>query len=99
MGNFSGNNELLDSFLNLNQFGKGVAYLNGHCLGRYWPKIGPQVNLYTPGSWFIKNSVQTVVIFELYKTNCDQPDECFINFSNQSNIDSSTPYSQRDKTG
>lgn len=49
-----------------NQYFQGVAFLNGINLGRYWPKVGPQVTLYVPGT-FLKSppSVNTLVMFEL----------------------------------
>ena len=28
---------------------KGVAYINGYNIGRYWPSMGPQLTLYVPG--------------------------------------------------
>ena len=30
-----------DTFLDMRPWGKGVAWVNGHCLGRFW-NIGPQ---------------------------------------------------------
>ena len=29
-------------------FFQGVAYVNGFNLGRYWPSMGPQKNLFVP---------------------------------------------------
>ena len=37
-----------DTFLDLHHWGKGVVWVNGHCLGRYW-NIGPQQRLSGPG--------------------------------------------------
>jgi beta-galactosidase len=37
-----------DLFLSMAGLGKGVAWLNGFCLGRYWSR-GPQRTLYVPG--------------------------------------------------
>ena len=51
-----------DSFLDPTGWGKGVAYLNGINLGRYWPTEGPQVTLYTPGICFQQNNA--LCIFE-----------------------------------
>ncbi|XP_064476427.1 beta-galactosidase-like [Ornithodoros turicata] len=42
--------EPLDTFLDTEGWTKGVAFLNGFNLGRYWPVVGPQVTLYVPGS-------------------------------------------------
>ena len=35
--------QLLDSFLKLPGWRKGLAWVNGFNLGRYWPAAGPQV--------------------------------------------------------
>ena len=32
-----------DTFLQLDGWSKGVAFVNGFNLGRYWPVMGPQV--------------------------------------------------------
>uniref|UniRef100_A0A8D0HCK8 Beta-galactosidase n=1 Tax=Sphenodon punctatus TaxID=8508 RepID=A0A8D0HCK8_SPHPU len=39
-----------DTFLKLEGWEKGVVFVNGQNLGRYW-KIGPQETLYLPGTW------------------------------------------------
>ena len=39
---------------------KGVAFVNGHNLGRYW-KIGPQKTLYVPAPW-LKEGKNTVSV-------------------------------------
>eukprot|EP00850_Spirogloea_muscicola_P020563 SM000220S07042 [mRNA] locus=s220:47557:52609:+ [translate_table: standard] len=41
-------NELKDTFLSFPNWGKGVAYMNGFNLGRYWPAKGPQCTLFIP---------------------------------------------------
>ncbi|XP_075226343.1 ectoderm-expressed 3 [Lycorma delicatula] len=41
-----------DTYLNLDRWGKGVAFLNGFNLGRYWVNTGSQVTLYVPGNLF-----------------------------------------------
>ena len=38
-----------DTFLSLDGWHKGVVWINGFNLGRYWPVVGPQVTLYVPG--------------------------------------------------
>jgi beta-galactosidase len=37
-----------DRFLDTSALGKGIAWINGFCLGRYWSR-GPQRTLYVPG--------------------------------------------------
>ncbi|MDX2185529.1 MAG: beta-galactosidase [Opitutaceae bacterium] len=39
-----------DTFLDLRSWGKGVVWVNGHCLGRFW-NIGPTQTMYCPGVW------------------------------------------------
>ncbi|MGL5617117.1 MAG: glycoside hydrolase family 35 protein [Sarcina sp.] len=55
-------NELGDSFLDLSGFGKGVAFINGFNLGRFW-EIGPTNYLYVP-SPLLKLGENKIVIFE-----------------------------------
>ncbi len=42
--------EVGDTFLDMRRWDKGVVWVNGHCLGRYWSD-GPQQTLYLPGAW------------------------------------------------
>lgn len=51
-----------DTFLDMSQWGKGIVFVNGHNLGRYW-KIGPQQTLYVPGCW-LKKGKNSIQIFE-----------------------------------
>lgn len=39
-----------DTFLDLTGWGKGMAFVNGRALGRFWDK-GPQRRLYLPAPW------------------------------------------------
>lgn len=46
-------------------FGKGVAFVNGHNLGRYWPLLGPQQTLFVPGVWLRRPPFRNrIVLFE-----------------------------------
>ncbi|SDK01460.1 beta-galactosidase [Catalinimonas alkaloidigena] len=54
--------ETSDTFLDMRGWGKGIVFVNGHHLGRYWG-IGPQQTLYLPGCW-LKKGRNEVVIFE-----------------------------------
>jgi beta-galactosidase len=51
-----------DTYLDMHGFGKGVVFVNGHNLGRYW-EIGPQYSLYVPGVW-LKQGANEIVIFD-----------------------------------
>ena len=52
-----------DTFLDLRTWGKGVVWVNGHCLGRFW-NIGPTQTMYLPGPW-LKRGSNEVVVFDL----------------------------------
>jgi beta-galactosidase len=54
-----------DTYLDLSNWGKGVVWVNGHNLGRYW-NIGPQQTLYLPAEWLKKGSNE-IVVLELLK--------------------------------
>ncbi len=51
-----------DTFLDMRNWGKGIVFVNGHHLGRYW-SVGPQQTLYLPGVW-LKKGENEIVIFE-----------------------------------
>jgi beta-galactosidase len=46
-------------------WGKGIVFVNGHNLGRYW-HIGPQQTLYLPSVW-LKKGRNEIEVFELLK--------------------------------
>jgi len=54
-----------DTFLDLRGWGKGIVFVNGHNLGRYW-HVGPQQTLYCPGVW-LKKGRNEIVVFEQLK--------------------------------
>ena len=51
-----------DTFIDMEAWGKGIIFVNGHNIGRYW-KVGPQQTLYIPGVW-LKKGENKIVIFE-----------------------------------
>lgn len=55
-----------DTYLDFSDWGKGVVWLNGHNLGRYW-SIGPQQTVYVPAEW-LKKGRNEFVIFEMIDT-------------------------------
>jgi beta-galactosidase len=59
-------NQTGDTFLDMGSWGKGIVFVNGHHLGRYW-NVGPQQTLYLPGCWLRKGK-NSVVIFEQLNT-------------------------------
>ena len=54
-------NKVSDTFINMEAFGKGQVYVNGHALGRFW-QIGPQQTLYLPGCWLKKGKNEVIVL-------------------------------------
>jgi beta-galactosidase len=57
-----------DTFLDMRKWGKGIVFVNGKNLGRYW-HIGPQQTLYLPGCW-LRRGQNEIVVFEMLQ---DQP--------------------------
>lgn len=51
-----------DTFLDMSKWGKGIVFVNGHNLGRYW-NVGPQQTLYLPGCW-LKKGNNKITVFE-----------------------------------
>jgi hypothetical protein len=53
-----------DTFLSLPGGVKGVVFVNGYNLGRYWT-IGPQQELFVPGCYLHQGSANEVLVLEL----------------------------------
>ena len=53
---------LKDTYLDLSGFGKGVAFVNGVNIGRFW-NVGPTLSLYIPHS-LLKEGSNRIIIFE-----------------------------------
>jgi beta-galactosidase len=53
-----------DLFLDTTAWGKGVAWVNGFCLGRFWSR-GPQRTLYVPGP-ILRPAGNELVVLELH---------------------------------
>lgn len=60
-------NQVGDTFLDMEQWGKGIIFVNGINLGRYW-RVGPQQTLYLPGC-FLKKGKNKIIIFEQQNDN------------------------------
>nr|WP_294790289.1 beta-galactosidase family protein [uncultured Mucilaginibacter sp.] len=58
---------IADTYLDMSHCGKGVVWVNGHNLGRYW-SVGPQQTLYLPAEW-LKKGRNDIVVFELLKND------------------------------
>ena len=53
---------LKDTYLDLSSFGKGLAFVNGVNIGRFW-NVGPTLSLYIPHS-LLKEGHNRIIIFE-----------------------------------
>jgi beta-galactosidase len=56
-----------DTFLDLSNYVKGIVWVNGHNLGKYW-NLGPQKRLYCPAT-FMREGMNEVMIFDLQQTS------------------------------
>lgn len=63
-----------DTFLDMSAWGKGIVFVNGHNLGRYW-QAGPQQTLYVPGVWLNKGT-NTIAVFEQLNDAPQQEMKC-----------------------
>ena len=54
--------EIGDTFLDFEGWGKGCAFVNGFHIGRFW-EIGPQKRLYIPGP-LLKKGKNEIILFE-----------------------------------
>lgn len=54
-----------DTYIDMRGYRKGVVWVNGHNLGRYWD-IGPQTRLYCPAPW-LKAGPNEVIVFDLHQ--------------------------------
>jgi beta-galactosidase len=50
-----------DTFLDLRKWGKGVVWVNGRCLARYW-NIGPTQTAFLPGAWLHPGRNDVVIL-------------------------------------
>jgi beta-galactosidase len=66
---FKGNFSLItlgDTYFDISNYKKGMVWVNGHNLGRYWD-IGPQKRLFCPGP-YIRQGLNEIIIFDLHQT-------------------------------
>jgi beta-galactosidase len=53
--------EIGDTFLDVSTWGKGLVWINGHCLGRFW-NIGPTQTMYVPAPWLKKGRNEIIIL-------------------------------------
>jgi beta-galactosidase len=56
-----------DTYIDMSGCQKGIVWVNGHNLGRYW-NIGPQQRLYCPAPW-LRSGRNEVLVFDLHATS------------------------------
>lgn len=61
-----------DTYFDMRNYAKGMVYINGHNLGRYW-NIGPQQRLYCPASW-LKKGNNKIQVFDLHQLDAIRVD-------------------------
>lgn len=59
-----------DTYFDLSNYSKGIVYINGHNLGRYW-NIGPQQHIYCPSGW-LKKGNNEIIVFDLLQTDAKE---------------------------
>ncbi|XP_037913145.1 beta-galactosidase-like isoform X1 [Hermetia illucens] len=82
--------DIQDTYLDPSGWGKGVVFINGFNLGRYWPLVGPQITVYVPKD-LLKKGVNRIVIVEYQKA----PTDGRVSFTSTARLDG---ISTRDKT-
>lgn len=50
-----------DTFIDVSTWGKGVLWVNGRCMGRFW-NIGPTQTMYVPGPWLRQGRNEVIVL-------------------------------------
>lgn len=50
-----------DTFFNMINWSKGMVWVNGYPIGRFW-EIGPQQTLYMPGCWLKKGENEIIIL-------------------------------------
>jgi hypothetical protein len=76
---------LPDSYIRLLNFKRGVVFINGYNLGRYWTGKGPVDCLYVPGPYLKEVPANNeLIILELDGAEClsarDISDRCYVEF-------------------
>lgn len=80
----------LDTFLDPTNWTKGVAFVNGINLGRYWPVTGPQITLYVPGPFLKPHPEENSVM--LFETQGAPPRDQTVRFVDKPRVNVSILY-------
>ncbi|KAG4079018.1 hypothetical protein HA402_001673 [Bradysia odoriphaga] len=76
-----------DTYLDATGWGKGIAFVNGFNLGRYWPVAGPQITVYVPKE-ILTSGTNEIVLIELQKA----PNNGTVIFTDTANLDGYNEY-------
>jgi beta-galactosidase len=68
-----------DTYIDMSNYEKGIVWVNGHNLGRYW-NIGPQKRIFCPAIW-MHEGMNELLIFDLHQTTA-RPVSGFSNLDN-----------------
>lgn len=74
--------DIADTYFDPSGWGKGVVFINGFNLGRYWPLVGPQITLYVPKD-LLRVGTNKIALLELQQA----PEDCQISFTDTPNLD------------
>lgn len=56
-----------DVYVDLSAWAKGMVWVNGHALGRYWDQ-GPQTRLFCPGVW-LRIGENEIIVLDLHRAS------------------------------
>jgi len=74
--------DVSDTYVDPSGWGKGVLFINGFNLGRYWPLVGPQITLYCPKE-VLRVGTNKITMIELQQA----PDNGQVAFTDTPNLD------------
>ncbi|KAK1313249.1 Beta-galactosidase 8 [Acorus calamus] len=66
--NISTANKVEDTYISFRGWTKGFAFINNFNIGRFWPVMGPQCNLYVPAP-ILQHGENSLVVLELHAPN------------------------------
>ncbi|XP_037076709.1 LOW QUALITY PROTEIN: beta-galactosidase-like [Pollicipes pollicipes] len=89
-GQFNAPSKPADTFLHLDGWRKGVAFVNEQNLGRYWPAAGPQLTLYVPAP-FLQPGSNVITLLELEGAPCGPGDHCTVSLKDYPVLNGPTP--------
>lgn len=67
-GTFSLAGDPVDTYVAVAGWTKGIAWVNGFTLGRYWETMGPQHTLYCPAA-LLRNGLNELIVLELFNAS------------------------------